>query len=108
MFVPPPCKLAFMVSLFLARLLLGIGEGAGFPTATRAMAAWTPRARWGFAQGITHTFSRVGNAAASMIVAALIVTFSWRLAFFVLVGITLAWLAAWFGISATIPKAIPA
>ena len=52
-----------MVSLFLARLLLGIGEGAGFPAATRAMSAWTPRGRWGFAQGITHTFSRIGNAA---------------------------------------------
>ena len=51
-----------MVSLFLARLLLGIGEGAGFPAATRAMSAWTPRGRWGFAQGITHTFSRIGNA----------------------------------------------
>ena len=61
-----------MVSLFLARLLLGIGEGAGFPTATRAMSAWTPRGRWGFAQGITHTFSRVGNAATSLIVAGLI------------------------------------
>lgn len=54
-----------MVSLILARLLLGIGEGAGFPTATRAMTAWTPKGRWGFAQGITHTFSRVGNAATS-------------------------------------------
>ena len=96
-----------MVSLFLARLLLGIGEGAGFPTATRAMAAWTPRARWGFAQGITHTFSRLGNAAASMIVAALIVTFSWRLAFLVLVGITLAWLAVWWGYFHDDPKSHP-
>src|SRR3954470_8632767 len=57
-----------MVSLFLARVLLGIGEGTGFPTATRAMSTWTPRGRWGFAQGITHAFSRVGNAATSLIV----------------------------------------
>ena len=33
---------------------LGIGEGATFPTATRALAVWTPERRWGFAQGITH------------------------------------------------------
>jgi len=85
-----------MVSLFCARLLLGIGEGAGFPTATRAMSIWTPRGRWGFAQGITHTFSRVGNAAASLIVAGLIVLVSWRAAFFVLVAITLVWAAVWF------------
>src|SRR6478752_503219 len=68
-----------MASLFCARLLLGIGEGAGFPTATRAMSSWTPRGRWGFAQGITHTFSRVGNAATSLIVAGLIAVFSWRI-----------------------------
>jgi len=85
-----------MVSLFLARLLLGIGEGFGFPTATRAMSAWTPQGRWGFAQGITHAFSRVGNAATSLIVVGLIALFSWRAAFFVLVAVTLAWAAIWF------------
>ncbi len=84
-----------MVSLFLARLLLGIGEGAGFPTATRAMSIWTPRGRWGFAQGVTHTFSRVGNAATSLIVAGLIAVFSWRASFFALAAITLVWLGVW-------------
>jgi MFS family permease len=84
-----------MASLFLARLLLGIGEGAGFPAATRAMSDWTPRGRWGFAQGITHTFSRIGNAVTSLIVAGLITAFSWRAAFFVLVAATLVWLAVW-------------
>ncbi|HEX4635146.1 MAG TPA: MFS transporter [Rhizomicrobium sp.] len=87
---------AGVVSLFLARLLLGIGEGAGFPTATRAMTAWTPKRRWGFAQGITHTFSRIGNAATSLIVAGLIAIFAWRAAFFLLVPITLAWAVLWF------------
>src|ERR1700731_1113353 len=31
-----------LISLFVTRLSLGIGEGAAFPTATRAMAVWTP------------------------------------------------------------------
>jgi len=84
-----------IVTLFLARLILGIGEGAGFPTATRAMAAWTPKGRWGFAQGITHTFSRVGNAATSLVVAGLIAIFAWRAAFFLLIPITLAWALLW-------------
>jgi sugar phosphate permease len=84
-----------MVSLFMARLLLGIGEGFGFPTATRAMSAWTPQGRWGFAQGITHAFSRIGNAATSLIVIGLIAVSSWRAAFFVLVAVTLAWAAVW-------------
>src|SRR5262249_36699426 len=37
-------------SLFAARLALGIGEGATFPTATRAMTVWMPERSWGFAQ----------------------------------------------------------
>jgi MFS family permease len=85
-----------IISLFFARLLLGIGEGAAFPTATRAMSAWTPREHWGFAQGITHTFSRLGNGATALIVASLIAVFSWRIAFFLLVPATLVWAVVWF------------
>src|ERR1700757_4974921 len=47
--------LAMLVGM---RVLLGIGEGATFPVATRAMQSWTPGGRRGFAQGITHAFSR--------------------------------------------------
>lgn len=97
-----------IVSLFLARVLLGIGEGAGFPTATRAMSIWTPRGRWGFAQGITHTFSRVGNAAASLIVAGLIAVFSWRMSFFALAAITLIWVAVWLWYFRDDPRSHPA
>src|SRR5262249_4357698 len=50
------------VSMVCARALLGLGEGATFPTATRAMSNWTSTDRRGFAQGITHAFARIGNA----------------------------------------------
>ena len=46
------------VSLVLARVLLGFGEGATFPAATRAMSNWTASSRRGFAQGITHSWAR--------------------------------------------------
>jgi len=96
-----------MVSLFAARLLLGIGEGSGFPTATRAMSAWTPRGRWGFAQGITHTFSRVGNAATSLIVVGLIAVSSWRVSFFVLGAATLIWVVIWLWYFRDDPRSHP-
>src|SRR5262245_45792084 len=48
-----------LVSLFLVRLLLGFGEGATFPVATRAMQNWVPASKRGFAQGITHSFARL-------------------------------------------------
>src|SRR5271170_7383038 len=51
-----------LLALVVVRLALGFGEGAAFPTATRAMAVWMPPTQWGFAQGITHSFSRMGNA----------------------------------------------
>lgn len=82
-------------SLFGVRLALGFGEGAAFPTATRAMAIWTPVGRWGFAQGITHSFSRIGNALTPALVAALIVFVSWRVSFVILASTTLAWLLVW-------------
>ena len=82
-------------SLFLLRLVLGFGEGAGFPTATRAMAAWTPQANWGFAQGIVHSFGRIGNAAAPPIVAGLLIFTSWRGSFIILGTVSLTWLIAW-------------
>jgi len=84
-----------MASLFLARTLLGIGEGAAFPTATRAMSVWTPAGQKGFAQGITHTFSRVGNWATALIMGGLIAAMSWRNAFYFLAPVNLIWLAAW-------------
>jgi MFS family permease len=51
-----------VLSLFLVRVLLGVGEGATFPVATRAMQSWTMPSRRAFAQGITHAFARFGNA----------------------------------------------
>ena len=66
------------------RLVLGIGEGATFPTATRAMSVWTPERKWGFAQGITHSFARIGNALTPPLIALLVTLVSWRGSFVVL------------------------
>src|SRR2546427_4690771 len=67
-----------LVTLFLCRLLVGVGEGATFPVATRAMQNWTPLGRRGFAQGITHAFARLANAITPPIVAFLIPLVAWR------------------------------
>ena len=85
-----------IVSLFLARVLLGFGEGATFPTATRAMQNWTAPSRRGFAQGITHAFARLGNAVAPPIVAFLIYHFGWRISFVILGLASFVWVAVWF------------
>lgn len=96
-----------LASLFAARLVLGIGEGATFPTATRAMAAWVPEARWGFAQGITHSFARIGNALTPPLIAALVGLVSWRGAFVVLALFSLIWVLAWVWYFRDVPASPP-
>lgn len=86
-----------LVTLFIARFLLGLGEGATFPTATKAMATWLPTRRRAFAQGIAHSFSRIGNAIAPPIVGYIIVAYSWHMAFYVLGAVSLVWVIWWVG-----------
>lgn len=83
------------MSLVAARFLLGVGEGAAFPTATRALAAWLPAERRGFAQGITHSFARFGNAISPPIIAALVAAYTWRGSFIVVGAISFLWVVVW-------------
>ena len=83
-----------IVSLFLARVLLGFGEGATFPTATRAMQNWTAPGKRGFAQGITHSFARFGNAVTPPLVVLLMAYMGWRGAFVLLGIVAMGTLAA--------------
>ena len=83
------------VSLVLVRLLLGVGEGAAFPTATRALSNWMSADRRGFAQGITHASARLGNALTPPLVALLIVAISWRGSFIVVGLLSFAWVIVW-------------
>lgn len=86
---------AGVVSMFCCRLLLGVGEGATFPSATRAMQDWVPAGRRGFAQGVTHSFSRLGNAITPPLVAFLMLLAGWRTAFFVLGSASIVWVIVW-------------
>ena len=87
---------AGFAGLILARVVLGLGEGATFPTATRALSDWTPAALRGFAQGITHAFSRLGNTLTPPLVAWLIWKTTWRGSFFILGAVSLLWAIAWW------------
>src|SRR5262252_2853634 len=79
----------------ISRLILGFGEGATFPTATRAMSQWTPAGKRGYAQGITHAFSRLGSAITPPLVAFLIIQFSWRMSFIAVGVVSLFWALLW-------------
>src|SRR5260370_12593949 len=86
-----------LISLMFFRVAPGFGEGATFPTATRAMQSWTPAGKRGFAQGVTHSFARFGNAVTPPLVAALMIWLrSWRGAFVVLGLVSLIWVVVWW------------
>jgi MFS family permease len=84
-----------LTGMLAARVMLGFGEGATFPVATRAMSDWTPTRKRGFAQGITHSCARLGNALTPPLVAWLIMLVTWRGSFIILGIVSLAWALAW-------------
>ena len=81
-------------AMLFGRVMLGIGVSA-LPTATRAMSAWMPEAKRGFAQGITHSAARLGNALTPPLVAGLIAVVAWRGSFIVLGTLSLGWAIVW-------------
>jgi len=58
--------------VLLARFIVGLGESPIVPTSARAMTAWMKPEQRGFAQGITHSAARLGNAITPPLVAWLI------------------------------------
>lgn len=85
-----------LISLLIARGVLGLAESATFPTATQAMSRWLPKERNGLIQGIVHSASRLGTAAAPIVVAALIAAADWRWSFVIVGLVSIAWAVVWF------------
>jgi MFS family permease len=84
-----------LAAMLFARVLLGFGEGAAFPTATRAMSDWMPEGKRAFAQGITHSSARIGTALTPPVVVWLISIGNWRASFAVLGTVSLSWALIW-------------
>jgi ACS family hexuronate transporter-like MFS transporter len=86
------------VSGFIAvRMLLGVGEGGGFPAGVKAVAEWFPKRERAFAAGLFNAGTNIGAIVTPLLVPfiAIDLAMGWR-ATFVITGIVgLAWLAAW-------------
>jgi MFS family permease len=95
-------------SIIAVRVMLGFGEGATFPVATRAMSDWTPAGKRGFAQGITHSAARLGNALTPPLIAWLIALVTWRGSFVIMGVISFVWTAGWLWYFRDDPREHPA
>ena len=83
--------------LMTSRFLLGMGEGGGFPAATRAVAEWFPARERATAMGIINAGTAVGAVIAPPLIALVLSYSGWRWIFVVTGGLGLLW--TWWWIS---------
>jgi len=78
------------------RFLLGAGESANWPGATKAVAEWFPKRERGWAVALFDSGSSIGGAVAPFLVLFLYHHFgSWRPAFLITGTLGFLWLIAW-------------
>ena len=81
--------------LAVSRFLLGMGEGGGFPAATRAVAEFFPARERATAMGIINAGTSVGAVIAPPLIAGIILYANWRWIFVVTGGLGLLWTIGW-------------
>jgi MFS transporter, ACS family, hexuronate transporter len=98
----PVFGLSFGVLMLAAsRLLLGIGEGGGFPAATRAVAEWFSVKERSTAMGIINAGTGIGGIVAPPLIAWVLTTVHWfgvapwRWVFFITGAMGLLWVLWW-------------
>jgi MFS family permease len=77
------------------RLLLGIGESAGFPCVSKLLAAVVPIKSLGTANGVVAFAYLFGPAVGTFVGGELMAHYGWRAAFIVFGGLSLLWLVPW-------------
>ncbi len=88
---------AGFLMLAISRFLLGVGEGGGFPAATRAVAEWFPTQERATAMGIINAGTAVGAILAPPLIAVVLGFTNWRWIFVLTGGLGLLWTVWWSG-----------
>jgi ACS family hexuronate transporter-like MFS transporter len=81
--------------LLVARFLLGMGEGGGFPAAARVVAEWVPLHQRSTAMGIINAGTAVGSVLAPPLIGTVLLISGWRMVFFVSGAVGIAWVVWW-------------
>ena len=79
------------VSLFL----LGMGEGGGFPAATKAIAEWFPAKERSTVMGVVNAGTAIGAVIAPPLIAIILTKLNWHWVFFLSGAVGLFWAAVW-------------
>jgi ACS family hexuronate transporter-like MFS transporter len=84
-----------MSGFIAARVLLGIGEGGGFPGGIKAVAEWFPKKERAFATGLFNAGTNIGAIVTPLVVPAITLAWGWQMAFIVTGIAGLIWLPIW-------------
>jgi ACS family hexuronate transporter-like MFS transporter len=87
---------AGVTGLFIARFLLGLGEGGGFPGSAKAVSEWFPPKERSFAFGLFNTGSSIGAMIAPPLIAMIVLTLSWRWVFILTGLLGIVWAVVWY------------
>ena len=82
--------------LAVSRFLLGLGEGGGFPAATKAIAEWFPVTERSTAMGLVNAGRAVGAVVAPPAIAAILLGGNWRWVFVACGAAGLVWALWWW------------
>jgi len=77
------------------RFLLGAGESANWPAATKAVSEWFPKSERGLATALFDSGSSVGGAIAPFLILGIYTRWGWRPAFVVPGLLGFLWLIVW-------------
>ena len=77
------------------RFLLGAGESANWPAATKAVSEWFPKSERGLATALFDSGSSIGGAIAPFLILGIYTRWGWRPAFIVPGLLGFAWLIVW-------------
>jgi ACS family hexuronate transporter-like MFS transporter len=82
-------------SFWVFRFLLGTGESANWPGASKAVSEWFPKRERGLATAFYDSGSSVGGAIAPFLILPIYLRWGWRVAFVIPGLLGFLWLIAW-------------
>lgn len=94
------------VSLFIVRILFGMGEGPISSTINKMVNNWYPPSKRASVVGLANSGTPLGGAISGPIVGYIALHLGWRFSFIVLMIIGLVWAIAWWFFAKEKPKAI--
>ncbi|HKV99771.1 MAG TPA: MFS transporter [Vicinamibacterales bacterium] len=90
-----PAGTASLVALMGVRFLLGVGQAAAYPVASRAVASWLPTSRRALSFSALIVGMAIGSAFTPPLVSWVMVTAGWRVSFYLTAFLALVLTAAW-------------